>query len=154
MNQCVCYRILKAIGSAVLAFALAATLNWPGDPALAQPARQFAPADPVEPAVQANGTTRVVVALRLPYASSAVGARKVQVACGARRFRKGPPGHSRDRAHDNAPRDQHREGRARQPEAVAEEAIYIRIIPDIARCAVVAQLGEHSNSSLAVIRVE
>ncbi len=80
MNQCVCYRILKAIGSAVLAFALAATLNWPGDPALAQPARQFAPADPVEQAVQTNGTTRVVVALRLPYASSAVGARKVQVA--------------------------------------------------------------------------
>jgi subtilisin family serine protease len=83
MNQSISHRILKMIEAAVLALFLVAS-SWSSHPVLAQPAttqdRPKALLDPVEQAIQADGTTQVVVALRLPYASSAVGARKAQVA--------------------------------------------------------------------------
>jgi len=83
MDQCVSHRTLKAIEAVVLALLLVAP-GWSSHPVLAQSTatqvRQKALPDSIEPAVQADGKTRVVVALRLPYASSAVGARKVQVA--------------------------------------------------------------------------
>ena len=83
MDQRVSHRILKAIGAAILAL-LWVVSGWPGRPTLAQsPVMQVEPKalpDPIEQAIKADGATRVVVALRLPYASSAVGARKVQVA--------------------------------------------------------------------------
>ena len=83
MDQRVSHRILKAIGAAILAL-LWVVSGWPGRPTLAQsPVMQVEPKalpGPIEQAIKADGATRVVVALRLPYASSAVGARKVQVA--------------------------------------------------------------------------
>jgi len=83
MDQRVSHRILKAIGAAILAL-LWVVSGWPGRTTLAQsPVMQVEPKalpDPIEQAIKADGATRVVVALRLPYASSAVGARKVQVA--------------------------------------------------------------------------
>ena len=83
MDQLISHRTLKAIRAVVLALLLVAS-GWPSHPMLAQstqaPGRSNALPDPIEQALQSEGATRVVVALKLPYASAAVGARKVQVA--------------------------------------------------------------------------
>jgi subtilisin family serine protease len=76
------HRIFQAVRFAALAFILVALSGWSGGLAFAQPTRRLAhtaldaQAAKIEQAQQADGTTRVVVALRMPAASRAVGARQ------------------------------------------------------------------------------
>ncbi len=69
----------------MLVLILVAVSGWGEYPALAQPAPRPALATleasvaPIERALQTDGAARVIVALRLPYASAAISARKLQV---------------------------------------------------------------------------
>jgi subtilisin family serine protease len=83
MDKRACYKTLRAIWSAALTLILLGVGGGLGDPALAQAASQSASTTlqlaQIEQALQTDGSARVVVALRQPYATSAV-ARKAQMA--------------------------------------------------------------------------
>lgn len=84
MDKCVRHKTLCKISSVALAIILASATGWGGDAALAQPAHQPEPLPPqaraqIERMLQTDGVARVIVALRLPYASAAASARKLQV---------------------------------------------------------------------------
>jgi len=83
MDKRACYKTLRAIWSAALALVLLDVGGGLGDPALAEAASQSASTTlqlaQIEQALQTDGSARVVVALRQPYAASAV-ARKAQMA--------------------------------------------------------------------------
>lgn len=84
MDRRVRHKTLCKISSVALAIILAGAIGWGGDAALAQPALQPEPLSPqaraqIERMLQTDGVARVIVALRLPYASAAASARKLQV---------------------------------------------------------------------------
>ena len=84
MDRRVRHKTLSLIGSVALAIILVGATGWGDYAALAQPAQLPAPLSPqaraqIERMFQTDGVARVIVALRLPYASAAVSTRKLQV---------------------------------------------------------------------------